>query len=164
MSELAQSPKSDPSVRSPLSPGAIRSFLAFTTAVVVLLAPAALADTTRFYDGSLEEGAASAVVRTTRDGGNWSFRRFDVQGLQVPCSDGSSMTLTRAVRDRVKIGSDRTFRTKGRNGDVDDGKLIRIAGTIRPRRANGVFEYFREKPGAGSVVCETSRLKWEASR
>lgn len=130
-------------------------------------APAQFEDATgcedvRRYHGSFAEQAAPVSVRIARQGGNWYFRRFNARRLQVSCSDTSSRTVTRAIRDRVKIAEDQAFRTEGRNGDVDDGKLIRIAGTVGPRHASGTFRYFREQPGG--VVCETTMLHWDASR
>lgn len=140
----------------------IRSALAFAATVGVLMTSAASAATTRFYEGSFEEQAASVAVVTTRQGGHWSFRRFDLEGLQVPCSDGSSVSRSRSVYDRVRLDEDGAFRTEGRRGDIDDGRLIRIAGTISGRRASGVLQYWFEKPGPDDAVCETGKLHWKA--
>jgi hypothetical protein len=104
---------------------------------------------------------ASVALKVTREGGERYFRRLDVSGLRVPCTDRSTTTRSRSVHDRVKLDEEGAFRTEGRRGDRDDGRLVETAGTIGSRRARGVFRYVFQKPG-DSVVCETGRLRWNA--
>jgi hypothetical protein len=115
----------------------------------------------RRYAGKIRAGGAPVVLRIERENGSSFFRRFTVRGLMVPCSDGSERTVRRSVRDRVRLDADGHFRSQGFRGDRDDGRLVRLAGTVRERRAEGRFQLFKE---IDHGVCETRRLSWSASR
>jgi len=115
----------------------------------------------RRYAGKIRAGGAPVVLHIDRDNGRSFFRRFDVRGLVVPCSDGSELTVRRSVRDRVRLDAKGQFRSQGFRGDRDDGRLVRLAGTVRKRTAEGRFQLFKETSNA---VCETRRLSWSASR
>jgi hypothetical protein len=118
----------------------------------------------RHYEGTLDDDGPRVVLHIDRDGGEQFFRRFFVRGLVLPCSDGSEIKLRRSVRDRVQLDADGHFRSKGLNGDRDDGRLVRVSGTVDGRAAAGRFQLFKELGAPRDAVCETGRLRWSARR
>jgi hypothetical protein len=138
------------------SSGALASVTVF-----LLVGGAAAHD--RHFEGRLDGGGPRFVLHVDRDGDQQFFRRFNFRGLMVPCSDGSQIKLGRSVRDRVRLDAEGHFRAKGLNGDRDDGRHVRISGTVDGRAAHGRFQFFKELDPPGNVVCETGRLRWSAT-
>jgi hypothetical protein len=117
----------------------------------------------RHFEGRLDGDGPRFVLHIDRDGGRQFFRRFNFRGLMVPCSDGSQIKLGRSVRDRVRLDPDGHFRSEGLNGDRDDGRLVRVSGTVDRRAAHGRFQVFKELDAPRNAVCETGRLRWSAT-
>lgn len=134
------------------------------TSLALLSVGGALAHQGPHYAGTLDQGRARVALHMEREGDRLFFRRFDVRGLEIPCSDGGEITLRRSVRDREEVDEDGRFRTEGRNGDRDDGRRVVVSGLVGRRSAEGRFQFFKERVGPGSGVCETGPLRWIARR
>jgi hypothetical protein len=117
----------------------------------------------RHFEGRLDGDGPRFVLHIDRDGGQQFFRRLNFRGLMVPCSDRSEIKLGRSVRDRVRLDAEGHFRSEGLNADRDDGRLVRVSGTVDGRAAHGRFQFFKELSAPRNVVCETGRLRWSAT-